>query len=36
MQINEVPGLNLEDADRRFPLLEWIVHGKLPPDKTEA
>jgi hypothetical protein len=28
--------VNLEDPDWRFPILEWLVEGKLPSDQTEA
>jgi hypothetical protein len=31
MAIDEPPELNLEDPDWRFPILEWLVKGKLPP-----
>jgi hypothetical protein len=27
---------HLEDPDWRFPILEWLVEGKLPSDQTEA
>jgi hypothetical protein len=33
MAIDQLPELNLEDPDRRFPTLEWLVEGKLPPTK---
>jgi hypothetical protein len=36
MAINEPPEVNLEDPDWRFPILEWLVEGKLPSDQTEA
>jgi hypothetical protein len=31
MAIDHPPELNLEDPDWRFPILEWLVEGKLPP-----
>jgi hypothetical protein len=36
MAIDQPPEVNLEDPDWRFPILEWLVEGKLPPDQTEA
>jgi ribonuclease HI len=36
MAIDEPPEVNLEDSDWRFPILEWLVEGKLPSDQTEA
>jgi hypothetical protein len=36
MAIDQPPELNLEDPDWRFPILEWLVKGKLPSDQTEA
>jgi ribonuclease HI len=33
---DESPEENLEDPDWRFPILEWLVEGKLPSDQTEA
>jgi hypothetical protein len=36
MEIDQPPELNLKDPDWRFPILEWLVEGKLPPDQTEA
>jgi hypothetical protein len=36
MEIDEPPEVNLENPDWRFPILEWLVEGKLPPDQTEA
>jgi ribonuclease HI len=36
MAIDEPPEVNLENPDWRFPILEWLVEGKLPPDQTEA
>jgi hypothetical protein len=36
MAIDEPPKVNLEDPDLRFPILEWLVEGKLPSDQTEA
>jgi transposase InsO family protein len=36
MAINQQPEPNLEDPDWRFPILEWLVEGKLPSDQTEA
>jgi ribonuclease HI len=31
MAIDQPPEVNLEDPDWRFPILEWLVEGKLPP-----
>jgi hypothetical protein len=36
MAIDEPPEVNLEDPDWSFPILEWLVEGKLPSDQTEA
>jgi ribonuclease HI len=37
MAVDQPPELNLEDPVWRFPILEWLVEGKLPPpDQTEA
>jgi ribonuclease HI len=36
MAIEHRPEVNLEDPDWRFPILKWLVNGKLPSDKTEA
>jgi hypothetical protein len=36
MAIDQLPEPNLEDPDWRFPILEWLVEGKLPSDQTEA
>jgi hypothetical protein len=36
LAINQPPELNLEDPDWRFPILKWLVKGKLSPDQTEA
>jgi ribonuclease HI len=36
MAIDKTPEMNLEDPDWRFPILEWLVEGKLPSDQTEA
>jgi hypothetical protein len=36
MAIDKLPEVNLEDPDWRFPILEWLVEGKLPSDQTEA
>jgi ribonuclease HI len=36
MAIDQPPEVNLEDPDWRFPILEWLVEGKLPSDQTEA
>jgi hypothetical protein len=36
MEIDQPPEPNLEDLDWRFPILEWLVEGKLPSDQTEA
>jgi ribonuclease HI len=36
MSIDQPPEMNLEDPDWRFPILEWLVKGKLPSDQTEA
>jgi hypothetical protein len=35
MAIDELPEVNLEDPDWRFPNLEWLVEGKLPSNHTE-
>jgi ribonuclease HI len=34
--IDQPPELNLKDLDWQFPILEWLVEGKLPTDQTEA
>jgi hypothetical protein len=36
MEIDQQPEQYLEDPDWRFPILEWLVKGKLPSDQTEA
>jgi ribonuclease HI len=36
MAVDHPPELNLEDLDWRFPILEWLVEGKLPSDQTEV
>jgi hypothetical protein len=36
MAVDQPPELNLEDPDWRFPILEWLVEGKLPSDQMEA
>jgi hypothetical protein len=36
MAIDEPPEVNLEDPGWRFPILEWLVEGKLPSNQTEA
>jgi ribonuclease HI len=36
MAIDQPPEVNLEDPDRWFPILEWLVEGKLPSDQMEA
>jgi ribonuclease HI len=36
MAVDQPPEPNLEDLDWRFPILEWLVEGKLPSDQTEA
>jgi ribonuclease HI len=36
MVIDQLPQLNLEDPDWWFPILEWLVEGKLPSDQMEA
>jgi hypothetical protein len=36
MAFDQSPELNLEDPDWCFPILEWLVEGKLPFDQTEA
>jgi hypothetical protein len=36
MAIDQPPEVNFEDPDLRFPILEWLVEGKLPSDQTEA
>jgi hypothetical protein len=32
MEIDQLPELNLKDPDWHFPILEWLVEGKLPSD----
>jgi hypothetical protein len=36
MVIDQLPEPNLEHRDWRFPILEWLVEGKLPSDQMEA
>jgi hypothetical protein len=36
MAIDQPLEVNLEDYDWRFPILEWLVEGKLPSDQTKA
>jgi hypothetical protein len=36
MEIDQPLGPNLEDPDWCFPIIEWLVEGKLPSDQTEA
>jgi hypothetical protein len=36
MAIDQLPEPNLDDLDWRFPILEWLVEGKLPFDQKEA
>jgi hypothetical protein len=36
MAIDHPPEVNLEDPDWQFPILEWIVEGKLPSNQMEA
>jgi hypothetical protein len=36
MEIDQPPEPNLEDPDWHFPILEWLVEGKLPSDQIEA
>jgi ribonuclease HI len=36
MVIDQLPEPNLEHPDWRFPILEWLVEGKLPSDQMEA
>jgi hypothetical protein len=36
MAIDQLLEVNLEDLDWRFPILEWLVEGKLPSNQTEA
>jgi ribonuclease HI len=36
MAIDEPSELNLKDPNWCFPILEWLVEGKLPSDQTEA
>jgi hypothetical protein len=36
MAIDQPQEVNLEDPDWRFPILEWLVEGKLPSDQTKA
>jgi hypothetical protein len=33
MAIDKLPEVNLEDPDWWFPILEWLVEGKLPPTR---
>jgi ribonuclease HI len=35
MAIDEPPKVNLEDPDWRFPILKWLVEGKLPPTRQK-
>jgi ribonuclease HI len=36
MAIDQPPKMNLEDPDWLFPILEWLVEGKLPSDQTKT
>jgi hypothetical protein len=36
MAVDQPPELNLEDPDWWFPILKWLVEGKLPSDQMEA
>jgi hypothetical protein len=36
MAIDESPEVNLKDPNWRFPILEWLVEGKLPSNQKEA
>jgi hypothetical protein len=36
MEIDQPQEPNIEYPDWRFPILEWLVKGKLPSDQTEA
>ena len=36
MDIDPAPEQNTKDPDWRFPYLEWLLEGKLPPDQMEA
>jgi hypothetical protein len=36
MAIDQPPEMNLKDPYWWFPILEWLVEGKLPSDQTEA
>jgi hypothetical protein len=36
MAVDQPPEQNLEDPDWHFPILEWLVEGKLPSNHTEA
>jgi ribonuclease HI len=36
MEIHQPPESNIEDPDWRFPILEWLVEGKLPSNQMEA
>jgi hypothetical protein len=36
MAIHQPPEVNIEDLDWRFPILEWLVEGKLPSDQMKA
>jgi hypothetical protein len=36
MEIDQPPEPNLEDPDWCFPILEWLIEGKLPSDQMKA
>jgi hypothetical protein len=36
MAIGQPPEMNLKDPDWLFPILEWLVEGKLPSDQTKT
>jgi hypothetical protein len=36
MVVDQPPEPNLKDPDWRFPILEWLVEGKLLSDQPEA
>jgi hypothetical protein len=36
MSVDQPLEMNLEDPDWRFPILRWLVEGKLPSDQMEA
>jgi hypothetical protein len=36
VSVHQQPELNLVYPDWRFPIIEWLVEGKLPSNQTEA